>query len=226
VPALAKPHRIAFLVPELRLEGLELAHVPEAALLLWMACIETCQRHANLAVYDAESTPITPRNMHFAPRHATVGATPTDAVFGPTRRDEVVWLELALSAHKPSVVRLHVIGRDGRRQSFDAIGKKLGEQIDQVLAAWLAARELPPLPRRFEAITVDDVIATMRVIGPPLVEGARVPPASMMSTFAIIASDDTEDDEGEDEGDEDDDDADDDDDEEEDDDDADGGFDE
>ena len=53
MPALRKPHRIAFLLPEVTLEGADVAHAHEVALLLWTACIEACQRHPGLAVYDA-----------------------------------------------------------------------------------------------------------------------------------------------------------------------------
>jgi hypothetical protein len=74
---------------------------------------------------------------------------------------------------KPGVVRLHAVGRDGSRRSFDALGPKLGEQIQQVLGAWLTARGLGALPRRFEPVTSDDVLAVLRVIAPTLAEQAR-----------------------------------------------------
>ena len=188
MPPLWKPHRVAFLLPELTLEGLEIAHPQEAALVLWMACIETCQRHPNLAVYDPESTPIAPRDAHFAPEHAIVGASPTDAVFGTARRDELVYLELGLVAGRSGVVRLHALARDGTTQSFDAVGRRLGDQIDQVFAAWLNARELGALPKRFEAITAEDVVAVARVIGPPLVEGARAPSTGAASSWSVAGA--------------------------------------
>ncbi|MDX2092020.1 MAG: tetratricopeptide repeat protein [Kofleriaceae bacterium] len=170
-----KPHRIAFLVPHVKVEGADVAFAHEATLLLWTACIEVCQRHPELAVYDAESTPLLPLEAHFTPQHALIGATPTDAFYGPTRRDELVWLELSLS--KPGAVRLHVLGRDGKQQSFDAIGKNVGDQIHQVMSAWLSARGLGALPKRFDAIAADEVLAVVRVIAPPLIEHARAPTA-------------------------------------------------
>jgi len=144
VPALRKPHRVAFLLPDLTMDGAEVSLEPEAALLLWVALIDVCQRHPGLAVYDPESTPLFPHEGHFAPAHAVIGALPTDAFYASTRRDELLWLEL--SAPKVGAVRLHTVARDGHKQSFDALGKNLGDQIQQVLTAWLSARGAGPLP--------------------------------------------------------------------------------
>lgn len=171
MPALRKPHRVAFLVPELTVEGADAPNTSEAGLLVWVACIETCQRHPGLAVYDAESTPLVSQDGHFTPDHARPGATPSDAFYGPTRRDELVWLELALP--KASAVRLHTLGRDGKHEAFEALGRNLGEQIHQVLERWLTARGLGPLPRRFEAAEVGEVLAAVRVLAPVLGEQAR-----------------------------------------------------
>ena len=168
MPALRKPHRIAILLPDLTVEGPEAVYEREAALLLWTALLETCQRHPGLAIYDAESTPLWPHDGHFAPAHAQLGATVDDPFWGSTRRDELIWLELTLAPGKPGVVRLHT-----RSGTFDALGRRLGDQIDQVLAAWLLARDLPPLPRRFEPVTTEEVLAVVRVIAPLLVEQAR-----------------------------------------------------
>ena len=176
--ALRKPHRVAFLAPDVTVDGADAPYRAETALLLWIACIEVCRRHPVLAVYDAESTPLVPQDGHFAPQHGALGATPTDAFFAPTRRDELVWLELALPKGGP--VRLHTLGRDGKRESFDALGRGVGEQIHQVITAWLAARGLGPLPRRFEHVTGDDLLGVVRVLGPVLAEQARIwtlPPA-------------------------------------------------
>ena len=89
---------------------------------------------------DADATPLFPQDGHFAPEHAGRGGTPIDPFYGPTRRDEVAWLELTLG--KPAPVRLRVLGRDGREETFDALGRAVGEQIQQVLASWLSARGL------------------------------------------------------------------------------------
>ncbi len=170
--AIPKPHRVAFLVPEVKIEGPDGVHEREAAVLLWTACIETCQRHPRLAVLEAEATPLFPQDGHFAPQHARHGARATDAFYGPTRRDEVLWLELLLSG-RPGVVRLHTVGRDGKQETFDALGPKLGEQIQQVLGSWLTARGLGPLPRPFDRVSAEEVLATLRVIAPTLAEQAR-----------------------------------------------------
>src|SRR5512143_3987700 len=172
MPALPKPHRVAFLVPDVKIDGPDAAYEREAAVLLWTAVIETCQRHPRLAVLEADATPLFPQDGHFAPQHAGLGGRATDAFFGPTRRDEVLWLELRLAA-KPSVVRLHAVGRDGKQESFDALGPKLGEQIQQVLGAWLTARKLGTLPRRFDDVGTNEVLAVLRVIAPTLAEQAR-----------------------------------------------------
>ncbi|HET9621735.1 MAG TPA: hypothetical protein VFP84_10230, partial [Kofleriaceae bacterium] len=172
MPALRKPHRVAFLVPELGVEGMDAANASEIGLLLWVACIEACQRHPGLAVYDAESTPLVSQDGHFAPHPARPGASPRDAFYAPTRRDELVWLELALP--KASSVRLHTLGRDGKHETFDALGRHVGEQIQQVLERWLAARGLAGLPRRAEPVDAADVLAAARVFAPVLAEQARL----------------------------------------------------
>jgi tetratricopeptide (TPR) repeat protein len=171
VAALRKPHRVGVLVPIVAAEGPDVAYERELALLIWMACIETCQRHPGLAIYDPESTPLFPVDGHFAPLHAGRGAELHDPFWGRTRRDELVWLEIP--AARSGVVKLHVVGRDTRRQSFDAVGRNLGDQINQVLNTWLAVRKLGPLPRRFEAASLDDILGVVRVISPVLAEHAR-----------------------------------------------------
>jgi tetratricopeptide (TPR) repeat protein len=171
VPALRKPHRVAFLVPELTVEGADAPYASEAGLLLWIACIEACQRHPGLAVYDAESTPLVSQDGHFAPHHARPGATPTDSFYGPSRRDELVWLALALP--RPGAVRLHTLARDGKHEIFEGLGRNPGEQIHQVLERWLTARELGALPRRFQAAEAGELLAAVRVIAPVLSEQAR-----------------------------------------------------
>src|SRR5439155_4250404 len=118
MPALPKPHRVAVLVPDLKIDGPDAAYEREAAILAWTACLETLQRHPRLAVLDPDATPLFPVDGHFAPEHAGRGGRPIDAFFGPTRRDEVLWLELVLSS-KPGIVRLHAVGRDGKQESFE-----------------------------------------------------------------------------------------------------------
>ena len=169
--ALRKPHRVAVLVPDLTVEGADAPHASELGLVLWVACIEVCQRHPGLAVYDADATPLVSQDGHFAPYAARPGATPSDACYGATRRDELVWLELALP--KVAAVRLHTLARDGTHETFDALGKNVGEQIHQVLERWLTARGLGALPRRFEAAEAAELLAVARVLAPALAEQAR-----------------------------------------------------
>ncbi|HEY1556896.1 MAG TPA: hypothetical protein VGF94_18800 [Kofleriaceae bacterium] len=171
MPALPKPHRIAVLVPVVTIDGPDAAYEREASILMWTALVETCQRHPRLSVLDADAMPLFPQDGHFAPLHAGRGARPTDAFFGPTRRDELIWLELSLG--KPGMVRLHAIGRDGKPETFDALGRNLGEQVQQVLGAWLTARKLGMLPKPFDEVTSDSVLAVLRVIAPTLAEQAR-----------------------------------------------------
>lgn len=171
MPALRRPHRVAFLVPELVVDGVDAPNAPEAGLLLWVACIEVCQRHPELAVLDAESTPLVSQDGHFAPHHARPGVTPGDSFYGPTRRDELLWLELGLP--RPGAVRLHALARDGKHETIDALGRNVGEQIQQVLERWLSARGLGALPRRFEPADAGDLLAAVRAFAPALGEHAR-----------------------------------------------------
>jgi tetratricopeptide (TPR) repeat protein len=199
VAAIPKPHRVAVLVPDVKIDGPDGAYEREAAVLLWTACIEILQRHPRLSVLDADATPLFPQDGHFAPQHAGRGGKPTDAFYAPTRRDEVIWLELGLGA-KAAVVRLHVVGRDGKQESFDALGRSTGEQIAQVITAWCTARGLGAPTRKIEAVTADEILAVVRMIGPTLVEQARawsLPVAQpQMWSLAIVEDEDEEDDAG------------------------------
>ena len=201
MPAIPKPHRIAVLVPEVKIDGPDAAYEREAAVLLWTACIEVCERHPRLSVLDADATPLLPQDGHFAPQHAGRGGKPSDAFYAPTRRDEVIWLELGLGA-KTGVVRLHAIGRDGKQETFDALGRSTGEQIQQVLAAWCTARGLGAPTKKLEPASADEILAVVRVIGPTLVEQARawsLPVSSQpLWSLAIVADEPEpdEDDEG------------------------------
>jgi hypothetical protein len=194
MPALPKPHRVAFLVPEVKIEGVDAAYEKEAAALIWNACIEVCQRHPRLSVLDADATPLFPQDGHFAPEHAGRGGTPIDPFYGPTRRDEVAWLELTLG--KPAPVRLRVLGRDGKEETFDALGRSVGEQIQQVLASWLSARGLGSMPRRFDPVSSEELIAVVRVIAPTLVEQARAwsLPVASKPTWSLAVVEDEDDD--------------------------------
>jgi len=194
MPALPKPHRVAFLLPDVTIEGVDAAYEREAAALIWTACIEVCQRHPRLSVLDADATPLFPQDGHFAPEHAGLGGTPGDAFYGPTRRDEVAWLELTLG--KPAPVRLHVVGREGKKETFDALGRTTGEQIQQVLAAWLSARGLGALPRRFDPVSETELLAVLRVVAPTLVEQARAwsLPVAKGPTWSLAVVEDEDDD--------------------------------
>jgi tetratricopeptide (TPR) repeat protein len=181
---LRKPRRISVLAPDLSLVGSDSPYEAEAALLLWSALIDILQRHPLLAVYDPESTPLFPQDGHFVPQHAVVGATPTDVFYATTRRDELIWLELQMP--KTNVVRLHAVARDGQRESFEALGRNVGEQIQQLLGAWLTARNLPAMPKRFDPVTAEDLLAAVRVFAPTLVEHARLWTADASSQIANI----------------------------------------
>jgi tetratricopeptide (TPR) repeat protein len=199
MPIIPKPHRIGVLAPDVKLDGPDTAYEREAAALIWVACIELCQRHPRLAVLDADATPLLARDGHFAPHPAGRGAHPLDAFYAPTRRDELLWLELSLGA-KGGIVRLHSIGRDGKQDVFEALGRSIGEQIHQAIGAWTQARALVApsgAMRKPEVVTAEEILAVVRVIGPTLVEQARawtLPSAAQPAwTLQIVADDPDED---------------------------------
>nr|HEX4312906.1 hypothetical protein [Kofleriaceae bacterium] len=175
---LAKPHRVAVLAPDVTTEGVDTMFAREAAALVWVACIELLQRHPAVAVLDADATPLEPQDGHYAPRDADRGALPSDDAFGPTRRDELLWLELPLIP-RGGTVRLHCLRSDGATQVFDrpssgARAVAVGDQIQQAFASWATARELGPFARRVDAVGADELIAGLRVIAPLLAEQARL----------------------------------------------------
>jgi hypothetical protein len=199
MPIIPKPHRIGVLAPDVKLDGPDTAYEREAAALIWVACIELCQRHPRLAVLDAEATPLLARDGHFAPHHAGRGARPTDAFYASTRRDELIWLELSLGA-KGSIVRLHAIGRDGKQDTFEALGRSIGEQIHQAIGAWTQARALVASTKKPEVVTAEEILAVVRCVGPTLVEQARLwtlPSAAQPAWALHVVADDPDDDAGE-----------------------------
>ncbi len=171
---LRKPHRIALLLPEITIDGTDAAYAHDAALLVWVTCIELAQRHPSLAVYDPESTPLIPINGRFTPHNASIGSAPTDAFFGPTRRDEVVWLSIALGGTTSSAVRCQAVARDGLRASFEGQGERLSDQIDSAIAAWLSARGLRRPLRRCDPFQADELLGLVRMLTPVLGEHARI----------------------------------------------------
>lgn len=192
MPALRKPHRVGFLLPSVTITGSDVGLAHEVALVLWVACIEACQRHPGLAIYDAESTPLFPHDAHFTPQHAVIGATPTDSFYATTRRDELVWLEVALPKHHDT--KLHVLGRDGKREAFTATGAaNLGDQINHLFTTWLASRGLPPLTRRHPAHEWTDLIAIVRPIAPVLVEQARAWALPTAPTWSLVVDNSADD---------------------------------
>ncbi|CAN5890809.1 hypothetical protein BH11MYX2_BH11MYX2_09200 [soil metagenome] len=196
MPALRKPHRVAVLLPQLTIEGSDASLAPEAALVLWLAVIEALQRHPMLAVYDPESTRLVNDDGHFAPEHATVGATPSDNFYAFARREEVLWLEAALPK---GAVRLHVITRDGTKSSFDSLGRNLGEQLDQAINSWLNARKLGALPKKIAAVSAEDLIAVTKPIASVLVEQAAKWATPISETSEADDSSEEEEEEEEDE---------------------------
>jgi len=121
--------------------------------------------------YDPESTPLVALDGHFVPQHAGRGASPVDTFYKPARRDELVWIEAPLS--KTGAVRVHTLSRDGTSQSFDALGRNVGDQnqpsahrVARCARARLVAEALRHGRRRRDHRGV-------RVMGPVLVEQAR-----------------------------------------------------
>jgi hypothetical protein len=196
MPLIPKPHRIAVLAPAVKLEGPDVVYEREAAALIWIACIELCQRHPRLSVLDAETTPLLPQDGHFAPHRAGRGGRPDDPFYAPTRRDEVIWLEAGLGA-KASVVQLHAIGRDGTQETFEALGRSIGEQIHQAIGAWTSARGLGTSLRKPDVVTAEDIVAIVRVLGPTMVDRARAwqLPAAAQPAWALHVVEDDPDEE-------------------------------
>ena len=65
-----------------------------------------------------------------------------------------------------------------------------------MLAAWLSSRGLGPLPRRFDAVTSEELIAVLRVVAPTLVEQARAwaLPVATKPTWSLAVVEDEDDD--------------------------------
>jgi len=125
-----------------------------------------------------------PVEAHFSPQHAVIGATPTDAFYGSTRRDELAWLELTLPKARRGAAA-HAVPR--RRARLVRCDRQEPRRSDQpVLARGSPARDLGPLPRRFAAATVEELIATVRVLAPALVEQARAWALPTAPSWALV----------------------------------------
>ncbi|MCB9573087.1 MAG: tetratricopeptide repeat protein, partial [Kofleriaceae bacterium] len=183
-----KPHRIAFLVPTLSVPDGDVARARDLELLLWLACIDAASRHPQLAVLDAEAMQVQAQGPHFVPALAQRGATPDDAALAASRRDEVVWLELSLQPGKPGAVRLHTIDRAGVRESFDALGGRVGAPVHLVVSAWLAERGLAPTEPWWPGLTVEGVLAAGRALSRHVAVLAELRPWLATFTNAQLVS--------------------------------------
>jgi tetratricopeptide (TPR) repeat protein len=185
--ALAKPYRVAVLAADVALDGADHVFQREASALAWVAAIELLQRHPAVAVLDADATPLEPVDGHYAPRGANRGARCDDAVYAPSRRDELVWLEVSLAA-RTSSVRLHGTRAGGAAQTFEGAGRTLGDQLHNALSAWATARELGSFPRRADPASGEEVAVAVRVVAPLLVEQARLGRVAPRATTAPLAA--------------------------------------
>jgi hypothetical protein len=161
-----KPYRVAILLPEVRIDGPDAVLEREAALLLWMACIEACHLHPLLSALDASATPLVPQDGHLVPD------APEAAVLAAARRDEHIWFELVLSEGSASA-RLHTRDRHETRHSFEGAGDSVGERLRNAFNAWLSARSLDPALRAFGTVSSGEFLASVRAIAPWLVDHAR-----------------------------------------------------
>ncbi|HEY4238954.1 MAG TPA: tetratricopeptide repeat protein [Kofleriaceae bacterium] len=180
MPALRKPLRVAVLAPVVT--GADESVAREVGMLVWVACIDALQRHPGLACYDAESMPLFPRDGHYE-LGARSGSLPTDAGWTAARRDELLWAEVPLGK---GALRLHAIDRSGKDVTFDALGKNLGEQLQQVLTAWLAARALPAPPKRVDPATAEELVAAARALAPALASPPKQAPLGVAAKLPAV----------------------------------------
>ena len=73
-----------------------------------------------------------------------------ETAFETWRRDEFLWVEVAIRTGAASVT-LHAIDRKDSHQTFAAVGADLGPLLQQVTSQWLEARGLGELVGAFES---------------------------------------------------------------------------
>lgn len=131
------PHRVAVLWPQL--SGVDATSA--LPLLAWVAMTDAVLRTPGLGAIAPEDYHVAAVDGRHVAVHALHGGDAPAHWFAAERRDEVVWLSGAVDGG----LRLHAAHADGRRESFDALGRSFGAQLAQVLTAWLTARGLGPL---------------------------------------------------------------------------------
>lgn len=128
------PHRVAVLWPQLT--GVDATSA--LPLLAWVAMTDAVLRTPGLGAIAPDDYHVGAVDGRHVAIHALHSGEAPDHWFTSERRDEVVWLAGAVDG----VLRLHAVRADGRRESFDAIGRSFGAQLVQVMTAWLTARGL------------------------------------------------------------------------------------
>ena len=171
--ALRKPHRVAFLLPEVTLEGSDAAFERRRRCSCGPRASRSASDTRGSRCYDPESTPLLPKDDHFSPRHAGLGATPTDGFFGtdaPRRtgvarghRAEVDGGPAACARARWQAEIVRCAGQKPRRADHSRCSPPGSRRV--VSAA---------LPRRFDPCTADELLGVVRILGPVLVEQARV----------------------------------------------------
>ncbi len=131
------PHKVAVLWPQLT--GVDATSA--LPLLAWVAMTDAVLRTPGLGAIAPDDYHVGAVDGRHVAIHALHSGEAPGHWFTSERRDEVVWLAGAVDG----VLRLHAVHADGRRESFDALGRSFGAQLVQVMTAWLTARGLGPL---------------------------------------------------------------------------------
>src|SRR6266568_668954 len=159
MPPLPRPHRVTFLPPIMTLvQGEPRGRV--FAELLSHVVFGHLASHPVVAMTEPDDRVFVDGNgFPLDANHPELGNL-LAWEFGTARRDEVLWLELTLVPGASAMPRLHSRGADGSGGVHIGGGGTFGGGLAGALAAWLAARFLPPGPE-LEPFAAADVRATV-----------------------------------------------------------------
>ena len=188
------PHRVSFLPPTLGLAGAASEHALLYAKLLGAIVADLLARHPVVAVFDPEDQSMADRAGRLVDAgHPDVEQT-IDWFFRAGRRDEVLWLELGLDPDRPHPpARLRARRPRGPIAEYHGEGTTLADELDHVLARWLADRRLPAAPPLAPFTTGDlhvvvaQLARTLGAIAPRRPEPSEASPPSPTIPDELLA---------------------------------------
>lgn len=153
-------HRVAFLMPSIAWEGADQELIRVGALQVWTQLLDVCMRVPSLSVATPQ---VVGGSLPWGMPSDAAKRQELATAFETWRRDEFLWVDVAIRASGASVT-LHVVDRRDAHRTFAAVGADLGSLLQQVTSQWLEAGGLGAHVGSFESWPVAKWCEAMKVM--------------------------------------------------------------